>query len=197
VRGWDLSLQGGKVYGGHQVGGGAVGELGPLEVRLEAVRHVADGSPPLLPGLFPPSERLVEDSTAVVVGSGHRFPSSLTLEGEYFWNGAGDTENLEASLLRFTSGGLLDLAEHLAGFLVSYEVLPIVTAQLGWLVALDDPSLQVQPRVTWSAADEVEVLAGAIVNRGDRPRLTPRGLELGSAYGTFPDVYYVEVKFYF
>jgi hypothetical protein len=216
VRGWDLSLQGGKIYGGYHVGGAAVGEIGPLEVRLEAADLVAADSPRLLAGLLPrgvpfPSaspfgafasalgrERLVEDSVTAVVGTGHRFENTLTLEAEYFFNGAGDSDNRVASLLRFASGDLLDLSEHLVGALVSYEILPILTAQLAAIVAADDPSIQIQPTLTWSAADEVEVLAGAIVSRGGRPSEPfPGGLRLRSEFGTFPDFYFVEVKLYF
>jgi hypothetical protein len=197
THGWDVSLQGGKIYGGYQVGGGAVGELGPLEVRLEAAQLFADQSPPLLPPLFP-GQDLVESGLQAVVGVGHRFESSLTLEAEYFENGLGDSAELDASLLRFVSGGILDLSDRLLGAVVSYDVLPILVGQLGTIVALDDPSVQVQPRLTWSAADEVEVLAGAIVSRGARPAQPFPGLfALRSEFGTFPDFYYVEVKLYF
>jgi hypothetical protein len=197
-RGWDLSLQGGKIYGGYQAGGGAVGEAGPLEVRVEAAHFVALASPPLLPGVLPPEERLVEDGTTLVLGLGHRFPNTLTLEGEYFRNGLGDADHLEASLLRFGNGQTLDIGENLLGLVASYDVLPILVGYLGWIVSLDDGSFQFQPRLTWAAADEVEVLAGAIVSSGDRPAVgPPAGLRLRSEFGTFPDVYYAEVKLYF
>jgi hypothetical protein len=66
------------------------------------------------------------------------------------------------------------------------------------LVSIDDGSLQIQPRLTWSATDEVEVLAGAIVSRGSRPAAgEPLGIMLRSEFGTFPDFIYAEVKWYF
>ena len=197
LRGWDLSLQGGKIYGGYQVGGGAVGEAGPLEVRLEAAQLFAQPSPALLPGLLPPDERLVESGTTVVAGIGHRFENTFTIESEFFWNGLGDTQNLEASLLRFRNGETLDLSEHLLGVVARYDVLPILVADLGTIASLDDGSFQFQPRLTWSATDEVEVLAGAIVNAGTRPLIAPGTLRLRSEFGTFPDLYYAEVKLYF
>jgi hypothetical protein len=81
---------------------------------------------------------------------------------------------------------------------VSYDLLPILVGQLGTIVSIDDGSLQMQPRLTWSAADEIEVLAGAIVSRGARPRVgPPLGITLESEFGSFPDLYYVEVKWYF
>lgn len=198
VGGFDLALQGGKIYGGEHVGAGATGELGPLEVRLEAMQLFADDSPPLLPGVFPPDERLVEDAFLGVVGVGHRFESSLTLEAEYFMNGAGDDADLEAAFLRFANGGAFDLTEHLMGAAVSYDILPILVGRVIGIVAADDPSFLIQPLLTWSAADEVEVLAGATTYLGERPNEPLPGLVvLESEFGTFPDVYFVEVKFYF
>jgi hypothetical protein len=194
VRGFDVSLQGGKVYGGTQVGGGLVGEVGPLEVRTEVGQLFAQDGPRI--GLL--DVPLVEDATSAVVGLGHRFPSTLTLEAEYFHNGAGDDDALLASLVRFSTGGTLDLSENLLGGAVSYDLLPILIGSLGTIVSLDDGSVQLQPRLTWSAADEVEVLAGAIVSRGARPATGgPFGVDLRSEFGTFPDVCYVEVKWYF
>jgi hypothetical protein len=201
---WDFSLQAGKVYGGYQIGGGAVGEIGEVEVRLEVAQLFADDSRPLLevpPGVTSPvaGEDQVEDATSLVLGLGHRFESSLTIETEYFHNGAGDSDNLDASLLRFAAGGLLDMSENLGGVVFSYEVLPIVTGYLGTIVSFDDGSVQIQPRVVWSAGDELEVQLGAIVHAGQRPGLDPMsGLpSIRSEFGTFPDVYYVQPQFYF
>jgi hypothetical protein len=196
VGGWDLSLQGGKVFGGWHAGFGAVGEIGPLEARLEASDLVASGSPPLLPGALPASERLVEDAATVVLGAGHRFQNTLTLEAEYFYNGAGDPSNRTAGFLRFASGETLAVSRNLVGVLASYELLPILVGQLGTIVSADDASVQVLPQLTWSATDEIEVLAGAILGRGARPRAAG-GITFESEFGTFPDMYYVEVKAYF
>lgn len=198
ARGWDLSLQGGKVFGGWHAGFGAVGEIGPVEARLEASGVVASGSPPLLPGLLPASERLVEDAATVVLGTGHRFANTLTLEAEYFYNGAGDPSNRTAGFLRFASRETLAVSRNLVGALASYELLPILVGQLGTIVSADDASVQVLPQLTWSASDEIEVLAGAIVGRGARPQAAAGGgIAFESEFGTFPDVYYLEVKAYF
>jgi hypothetical protein len=198
VGGFDLALQGGKVFGGWQAGLGATGEIGPLEARIEATGLLASASPPLLPGLLPPSERLVEDAAEVVVGTGHRFDNTLTLEAEYFYNGAGDPVHRDVAFTRLLAGATLGVSEHLAGLLATYDLLPILVGQLGCIVSLDDPSVQVLPQLTWSATDEVELLAGAIVSRGARPALRRSGaLAIESEFGTFSDVVYVEVKAYF
>jgi len=56
----------------------------------------------------------------------------------------------------------------------------------------------VQPGLTWSAANNVEVLLGAILSYGDRPNtLASDALEFRSEYGTYPSVLYLEPKIYF
>lgn len=216
VHGWDVAVQGGKVFAGEHAGAGVSGELLGVEIRAEAALHRSDGSPPLLPALSPEqlrglagspllvprdvaaAPRLVENSLSAVVGVGHRFENTLVLEAEYFHNDAGNADDLEASLLRLSTGGLLAMSEHLLGGVAAYDLLPILVGEVLGIVSLDDGSVQVQPRLRWSAADEVEVLAGAIVGVGARPTTDALGLvRLRSEFGTFPDVYYAEVKWYF
>ena len=193
--GWDMAFQGGKVYGGYQLGGGTVGEAGPVEVRGEAAYTIAGEGRQLPSGL---SGNLIEDHLTAVVGLGHRFQNTFTLEGEYLYNGAGDPDDLEASLIRFGSGESFHLGLHLAGLSGSYEILPVLVGQIGSLVSFSDGSGQVQPGLSYSAADEVDLLAGALINFGDRPAPeSVSGQELRSEFGTFPDVYYVEFKVYF
>ena len=78
VKGWDLALQGGKIYGGYQLGGGVVGEIGPVETRVEAAYFWAqDDSEPLL---NPQQGDLVESNFTGVVGVGHRFDNFRDLQ---------------------------------------------------------------------------------------------------------------------
>lgn len=192
---WDWAFQGGKIYGGYQLGGGAVGEIGPMEFRCEAAYFLADGTRELP---SPLEGDLVEDSFTGVIGLGHRFENTLTLEGEYLFNGSGDPDHLDAALVRFTNGTSLHLGQHLMGLMGSYEFLPILSGQLAWIFSFSDISSQLQPGLIWSLADEADLLVGASINFGERPQgdsaLTP---DLQSEFGTFPDVYYMELKVYF
>ena len=193
---WDWALQGGKIYGGYQLGGGTVGEIGPVEVRGEAAYYIVDGTRKLPASL---GGDLVEDHLTAVVGLGHRFDNSLNLEGEYLYNGAGERgENLDIALARFASGNSLHMSRHLMGLMGSYEIYPILTGQLAWIFSFDDTSSQIQPGLSWSVSDEADLLAGASINIGEHPRgdsaIAP---EIKSEFGTFPDVYYLELKVYF
>jgi len=195
LQGWDLAIQGGKTYGGYQVGGGLVGEIGPVEARAEAAYFWAQDSEPLP---FPLEGDLVEDSFTGVVGFGHRFENTLTLEIEHFYNGAGDSNDLDASFARFASGNILQMSRNLTGFLISYEFEPIITGQFTALYSWEDPSAQIQPILTWSPSNNTELILGASINFGDRPTRDSSGqVKLKSEFGTFPDFYFMQFKLYF
>ena len=195
LQGWDLAIQGGKIYGGYQLGGGLVGEIGPVETRAEAAYFWARDSESLP---SPLEGDLVEDSFTGVVGFGHRFENSLTVEIEYFYNGAGDSNDLDASFVRFASGNTLQMSRNLTGFLISYEIEPIITGQFTAIYSWDDPSAQIQPILNWSVSDNTELILGASINLGDRPRKDSSGeVKLRSEFGTFPDFYFMEFKVYF
>jgi hypothetical protein len=192
---WDFALQGGKVYGGFQIGGGAVGEMGKLEARLETAYFWAiDSDPmpsPLLGDVF-------EDHLTLVVGIGRMFENSFVFELEYLYNGAGDSRNLEASFLRYLLGSSLHMDEHLTGLMLKYDILPIFTSQLVWIYSISDQSSLVQPAFFLSMSDEVELYFGATISEGERPSET-NGLppRLGSEFGTYPDHYFIALKIYF
>jgi hypothetical protein len=195
LQGWDLALQGGKIYGGYQLGGGLVGEIGPVETRAEAAYLWAQDSEPLP---FPLEGNLIQDSFAAVVGCGHRFDNTLTVEIEHFYNGAGDSNDLDASFARFTSGNIPQMSRNLTGFLISYEFEPIIIGQFTALYSWDDPSAQIQPILTWSPSDNTDLILGASINFGDRPTRDSSGqVKITSEFGTFPDYYFMEFKLYF
>jgi hypothetical protein len=196
IKGWDLALQGGKIYGGYQLGGGLVGEIGPLETRVEAAYFWAQDDSESLPD--PRQGDLVESNFTGVVGVGHRFDNTLTLQLEYFYNGAGDPDDLNASFLRFATGNILQMSHHLTGFLISYEFQPIIVGQVIWLHSWDDSSSNIQPILTWSATDNIDLLIGANINLGERPSETPAMIpQIESEYGTFPNLYFFQFKWYF
>ncbi|MGD8988277.1 MAG: hypothetical protein PVH57_08960 [Syntrophobacterales bacterium] len=194
--GWDFALQTGKIYGGYQLGGGLVGEIGPVETRVEAAYFWAQDDSEPLPD--PQQGDLVEDNFTAVVGLGHRFDNTLTLQFEYFYNGAGDPDDLNGSFFRFASGNILQISRNLTGFLVSYEFQPILIGQVIWLHSWDDASNNIQPILTWSATDNMDLLVGANLNFGERPEGTSvLDFQIESEYGTFPNLYFMQFKWYF
>ena len=164
--GWDLALQGGKVFGGYQAGCGWAGEIGPVGVRGEvagftAMRGVAYAT---LSGV--PVE--LEDSVLAVAGAGRRFDSSLDIEAEYLYNGAAPA-GLEAAATLVESGDSFQMGRHLAGLTASYEFMPLLTGRLTGVYSFSDGSAFVGPGFVYSAGNEAEFLAGASLNFGERP----------------------------
>jgi hypothetical protein len=192
--GFDWALQGGKVYGGYQVGAGASGEIGPLEIRAEGVRFTAGGETPLP---WPLEGTMLEDHQAAVVGAGRWFANTFYLQAEYLYNGLGDPDDYNASLVRFAAGHTFHLGRHVVGTIAGYDFLPILKGSLASIVSLSDGSFQVQPGLIWSVSDDSELLAGALFNFGEKAE--PDGLDPGirSEFGVFPDVYYLQFKIYF
>ncbi|MBW2703157.1 MAG: hypothetical protein JRF33_20215 [Deltaproteobacteria bacterium] len=187
---WDLAIQGGKLYGAYQVGAAFSGELGPIAIRGEGAYFIADEDDSL-PFMF--DEARFRDHAQVVLGIGHRFDFSLNLEMEYLYNGAGDANNKEASLLRMSSGGSYHLGEHMIGFVASYEILPILQGSFAWIFSASDLSSLIQPGFVLSVSNESDLLFGAMLGLGARP--TNEGLQ--SEFGTYPNIYYFEYKYYF
>jgi len=199
---WDFALQGGAVHGGYHAGAGAVGELGPLELRAEAA-YFHPGSDESLE-----AARLPDYPAAFtgVIGLGRRFENTLYLSAEYLYNGAGRAGDAAAWAL-LEDGHAQHVSEHLAGLFASYELTPILTTSVGAVAAFDDPSALIQPGLIYYAAGEVEIVAGAMLAVGEGPAVpTSTANELWeletsdlrrSELGSYPRVFYLEMKAYF
>ena len=82
--------------------------------------------------------------------------------------------------------------------MVKYDIIPIVVAQLVGLYSFSDDSFLIQPSLTISVSDEVELVVSATLGFGDRPEQDPFTLpKLKSEFGTYPDTYFAEIKWYF
>lgn len=193
--GWDFAVQGGKVYGGYQIGGGLTGEISALAVRGEAAYFWADNSPDLP---LPLHGDLIEDQLTAVVGVGHRFENSLMLDLEYFYNEGGEDDDFNTAQIRFRNRSILNLGRQLVGFRASYEFLPILVGDVSLIYSLSDSSAQIQPLLNLSLSDNAEFLLGVSLNFGARPGgESIETAELKSEFGTNPHFYFMEVKFYF
>jgi hypothetical protein len=190
---WDFAVQGGKIFGGFQLGAATAGELGPLELRAEGAYFFALDADPL------------PDHFTGVIGLGHRFDFELLIEAEYLYNGAGDPDNWLVALTRVASGRSLHMGRHLVGVLASYPILPILQGSLAWIFSASDASSLIQPGLALSVSDEADFLFGAMIALGPRPKgwnfdaddPLSQNLGLQSEFGTYPNFYYMEFKFYF
>ena len=195
ISGWDVSIQGGKVYGGYQLGGGMVGEINGLGIRGEAAYFWAEESPSMP---TPLSGDIFEDHFTGVIGCGYRFQNSLNIEFEYLYNGGGESNEPYTSLPRLESGAITHLGRHLTGLMCSYEFTPLAIGQFACIYGICDSSAQIQPSLTLSLTDDAELLMGTTINVGQHPSTDPfQNIEIKSEFGTYPNLYFVEFKIYF
>lgn len=195
INGWDLAFQGGKIYGGVQLGGGTVGEIKGLEVRAEAACFLAHDSPTLH---SPLRGDLFEDHLTAVIGLGRRFENSLILEMEVLFNGGGDSDAFNTAAVRLERGAIMHLGRYLAGLLASYEFTPLINGQMAAMYSLSDRSFQVQPSILVSISDNADLLVGSTLNGGKRPKINAAGLtEIQSEFGSYPNFIFAEFKIYF
>ncbi|RME19823.1 MAG: hypothetical protein D6806_17595, partial [Deltaproteobacteria bacterium] len=76
-------------------------------------------------------------------------------------------------------------------------IVPILTGSIAWIFSFSDYSSLLQPGLQLSVSDEADFLLGVMIGLGDRPEVTSSGLVLGSEFGTYPTIWYMEFKFYF
>ena len=195
VKGWDLSFETGKVYGGYLVGAGLAGEIKGWSVRAEGAYFVAEDSPALP---WPYQGNLMEDRLTAVVGFGRHFESSLDLEMEFLYNGGGESHDLNLAMIRVQDGQLQHLGVYILGATASYEITPLLVGRLAVMHSLTDGSTQVQPTLTYSLSDNSELLLGAGLFFGQEPDVVwPIGVDINSEFGTYPNYILAEIKFYF
>ncbi len=215
VNNWDLAVQFGKVYGGMQLGFGFSGELGGFGLRGELACTEARGrrtitfSDPSIPGMLHQGD-LIEDHFSAVLGLDYRFDSSLYLNFEYLYNGSGEADDLALASARLNIGQGQSMSRNLLGAQISYEMHPLVTGSLALIYSADDHSTLSSPGMSCSLSDESELVLGAMFGRGKRPaKIQPLYAtqnrypgqislaNLRSEFGSYPDVYYLEFKYYF
>jgi len=193
--GWDFSLQAGKVFGGVQLGVGTVGDWGPVQIRAEGAQFLAMSSDPLP---APLQGDLFNNCFVGVIGLGRRFESGLSLDFEYLYNGAGDPNRPDAAMVRTQFGASLQMGRHLTGLAARYEFSPLVTGQLALINSLSDGSAQLQPLVNVSLSNEMDLLIGMTLNFGPSPKSASGTLPaVQSEFGTIPDLFFLEWKYYF
>ncbi|WP_394829319.1 hypothetical protein [Pendulispora albinea] len=201
---WDLSAQGGSVYGGYHAAAGVAGELLTLGVRAEASylvsRHMTLARAP--PSAASPTILVSGHHPSFVFSVDRRFENGLYISAEYFYNGAVTGDSFLAAALRTRIGETTNLGEHLVGALVTYEATPTMKIKAASVLSIHpehfSASALVSPSVDWSVAENVDLTVGALLMFGARPAVDPSGTTVArSEFGLFPNVYYAQFKFYF
>ena len=133
-----------------------------------------------------------------VLGVNYRFNNSLQIIAEHLFNGIGDSDNLDASNIRYKNGVSASLNDHLSGVSLSYEFNPLLVGQYDARLAWGDSSHQHNFSFVQSITDNVDFIAGGQINIGDRPNGDNwQNPNIQSEFGRFTNSFYLELKCYF
>ncbi len=190
----DLGLFIGEVFGDEVVGLSGVFSAGPVGLYSDAA-------------LTLPSDDEDDPYVRAVLGANHRPTMTTTVSVESYYQGAGTTDPddylEQMSGDRYARGELWAVGQWYAGLSLAQEITPMILGNAGAVVNLADGSLLVLPSVVVSAAEDVEVVVGAFVGLGKRPRdvqvmdmfMGDFGIE--SEFGMYPSTVYAQTKVYF
>ncbi len=173
VAAWDLSAWAGAVHGEAAAALGATRAVAGAALRLEAeVRRDTAGAAVL---------RAVAGADRRWSVLGRDLYAVLELQHDGF--GAARASDLVAVLAStpYRRGDLQVLGRDVAAGQVTYQIHPLVTAELLALWDLRDGSLLGAPAASWSATSSVTVRLGAFLPAGPRGSLLAPGSEFGAA----------------
>ena len=193
INGWDYSVQGGKVYGGYQIGGGLIGEIGDYQIRSEGAYLFASDSKPM----FSFDGDLYENHLDFAVGIGRYYSNGLNVDVEYFHNGAAIADDIFASLTRLLKGANSHLSRDLVGVNVTCAFHPLINGQMACIYSIDDSSFSLQPNLAYSVNDETDFRIGISMNFGKKPMEKSEITIPRSEFGSYPNIIYAELTHYF
>ena len=180
---------------GHRIGIEVDGEIGSVNFYDE-ITYLWGSEKISMPGSY--QGNLLKNYLMNVLGVNYRFNNSLQIIAEHLFNGIGDSDNLDASNIRYKNGVSTSLNDHLSGVSLSYEFNPLLVGQYDARLAWDDSSHQHNFSFVQSITDNVDFIAGGQINIGDRPNGTNwQNPNIQSEFGRLSDTFYLELKCYF
>jgi len=180
---------------GHRIGIEVDGEIGSVNFYDE-ITYLWGSEKISMPGSY--QGNLLKNYLMNVLGINYRFNNSLQITAEHLFNGIGDSDNLDASNVRYKNGVSTSLNNHLSGVSLSYEFNPLLVGQYDARLAWDDSSHQHNFSFVQSITDNVDFIAGSQINIGDRPTGTNwQNPNIQSEFGRLSDTFYLELKCYF
>ena len=180
---------------GHRIGIEVDGEMGSINFYDE-ITYLWGSEKISMPGSY--QGNLLKNYLMNVLGVNYHFNNSLQITAEHLFNGIGDSDNLDASNIRYKNGVSTSLNDHLSGVSLSYEFNPLLVGQYDAKLAWDDSSHQHNFSFVQSITDNVDFIAGGQINIGDRPNGTNwKNPNIQSEFGRLSDTFYLELKCYF
>jgi len=195
VKDTDYALLYKKEPEGHRVGIELDGEIGSVNFYDE-ITYLWGSEEIPMPGSY--QGNLLKNYLMNVLGVNYRFDNSLQITAEHLFNGIGDSNNLDASNIRYKNGVSTSLNNHLSGVSLSYEFNPLLVGRYDSKLAWEDSSQQHNFSFIRSITDNVDLIAGGQINIGDRPNGTNwQNPNIQSEFGRLTNSFYFELKCYF
>jgi len=180
---------------GHRVGIELDGEIGSVNFYDE-ITYLWGSEEISMPGSY--QGNLLNNYLMNVLGVNYRFDNSLQITAEHLFNGIGDSNNLDASDIRYKNGVSTSLNDHLSGVSLSYDFNPLLIGRYDAKLAWADSSHQHNFSFVQSIKNNVDFMVGGQINIGDRPNgANWQNPNIQSEFGRLPNTYYLELKYYF
>lgn len=172
LRETDFSVMAGQFRRDEVTGFDFSGRIGQVGVRGEAAHTRADAD---------------SNYVRAVVGADYVFPGALALSGEIYYNGQGTTNQRDYDFAAIFSGAEQNVACHYVGLYAGYDVTPLLRLNSYGIINLDDNSVFFFPNLVYSVITNLDLTVGVQFFHGST----------GSEYGTFHDVYYAQLQWFF
>lgn len=122
-----------------------------------------------------------------VLAMDYAFPSTLTLSGELYYNGAGATEMTKYDFASLFSGRIQNVGRRYFGAFASYEITPLLKSVNYVVVNLADRSRFAAPSLVYSLQQNVDVTLGVQLFGGGT----------GTEYARLSDLVYAQLQWFF
>ncbi|WP_298835412.1 hypothetical protein [uncultured Piscinibacter sp.] len=167
----DYSLIVGRFAGEEVVGADLATQVGGAGVRAELALVRAAG----------------RVHARALVGVAHAFANSLSLSAEIYRDGTGADRSRDYDFAALFSGQRQTVGRDYVGAYAGCEITPLLKLNTDLVVNLRDGSHYLSPSLTWSLRPDVDAAIGAQWFAG----------RAASEYGTFNDLGFVQLQWYF
>ncbi len=180
---------------GYRLGLEIDGEIGSTNFYNE-ITYLWDTEKISMPSTY--QGNLIKDYFMNVLGASYRFNNDLHVTAEHLFNGVGDSDNLDASDIRYKNGVSTSLNNHLSAVLLNYEFTPLLIGRYDMKFAWSDSSTQHNFSFTRSITENTDFNIGGQINIGKRPNgISWQNPDLQSEFGRLSNTFYIELKHYY
>lgn len=189
---YDFSVMAGRFRDKEVFGFDFAGQIKGLAVFGELAYFIEDTkdeyfvTDPLSPFGFSPKTSK-EEYFRASIGAQYIFPNTFSVLIEYYYNGKGKSNKDDYNLSSLTDGSELTLARDYLFLSLGYEFAPLIRGDFSAFFNIDDESILFSPSVEYSLTEDLYLTIGLQIGTGDS----------GSEYGMNPDIYFLQMRYYF